>query len=198
MPAEQHVHHACRARRCPAITRSASVVLRATPRAGNLNTEERSGFLHRAALRTLGGLTVTTIVSLVSMFTVVPLGIRGGTGVLEVLHEREYGWIPFEEISSVEFHDDARRYRFSQPSFWPGLWRRATVRLHRSWFVGVFVPTAYVDTWRSPAFAANGTDWTPVDGRMVVGSGHRTFLVDDRPLALRDIAAITFEDLTRV
>jgi FtsH-binding integral membrane protein len=41
--------------------------------------EERSAFLRRAALWTLGGLFITAIVSVISMVVVVPLVVRGGT-----------------------------------------------------------------------------------------------------------------------
>src|SRR6476660_10208902 len=47
--------------------------------------EERSAFLRRASLWTLGGLLITAFVSVFSMFTVVPLVLRGGTVAILVV-----------------------------------------------------------------------------------------------------------------
>jgi len=106
--------------------------------------------------------------------------------VLEVFHEAEYFWVPISQVVQLTI---AGRTPLLEE-----LWLKARLTVVDRPALDVFLPAVYIDSALHPNVKAGGgaaTEWTVIDNRMVVGAGHRMFLVDGQQVRVADIGTIT-------
>jgi type VI secretion system protein ImpE len=107
--------------------------------------------------------------------------------VLEVFHGANYLWLPLAQV---------RRLQVTEPKkLRDTIWAHATIETAEGSVGNVFLPALYVD---SPAHAneqvrlGRMTEWQAVEDQLVVGSGQRVFLVDDREVSVLELRDVQF------
>jgi type VI secretion system protein ImpE len=99
-------------------------------------------------------------------------------GILEVMAQGAYYWVPLEQVESVTVN----------PPKFPRdlLWAQARLELAAS-SGNVFLPVLYPGSHEQAddqIKLARATDWKGAEGEPVLGVGVHTFLVDDNPVGL--------------
>jgi type VI secretion system protein ImpE len=111
-------------------------------------------------------------------------------GVLEVFHEGEYLWIPFDQIRQLDITPPKKLREL--------MWVQAKLDVEGHPTGDVFIPTRYTDSYLHAddnVRLGRITDWTALHDRMVIGQGLRMFLIDGEQISLLDPSAakITLE-----
>ena len=107
--------------------------------------------------------------------------------VFEVFIKDNYVWLPFEEVVSVEF--------LEQKSLRDIYWPQANVELINGTAGEMFIPSLYVNSWKSPddqIRLGRSVDWREVGSELYVGEGSRLFWMDGKQMPALDIKTITF------
>ena len=108
-------------------------------------------------------------------------------GVLEVLHEGEYLWVPFDQIRRLDITPPKKLREL--------MWVQAKLEVDGQPEGDVFIPTRYTDSHLHQddnVKLARLTEWEAWHDRMVIGQGQRVFLVDGEEIALLDLGAVSF------
>jgi type VI secretion system protein ImpE len=148
--------------------------LEAADRLREKRPAEAAELLERAAVTTpaldgqLNGKPFTSLRDLDDLFA----------GVLEVMAQGHYYWVPLEQVAAVAAH----------PPKFPRdlLWLPARLELTVNAAGNVLLPALYPNSHEHPDMAVRlgrTTDWKG-DGGPVLGSGLHTFLVDNDPVGL--------------
>lgn len=108
-------------------------------------------------------------------------------GVLEVFHEGEYLWVPFDQIVRLEVTPPRKLREL--------IWAQAKLEVRGQPVGDVFIPALYVDSHlHSDGHVKAGrlTEWEARHDTIVVGKGQRMLLVDDEEIALLDLGVVDF------
>jgi type VI secretion system protein ImpE len=103
-------------------------------------------------------------------------------GVLEVFHDDEYLWVPFDQIVKLAIKPPAKLREL--------MWVQARLEVVGQPEGEVFIPTRYPDSYRHPddnVKLGRLTEWEALHDRMVLGMGQRVFLIDDEEVSLLDL-----------
>jgi type VI secretion system protein ImpE len=107
--------------------------------------------------------------------------------VLEVFHEGEYLWVPFDQITRVDITPPKKLREL--------MWVQARLQVGNQPTGDVFIPTRYTDSHLHPndnVKLGRLTEWEALHDRMVTGMGQRVFLVDGEEVALLDLGGASF------
>jgi type VI secretion system protein ImpE len=107
--------------------------------------------------------------------------------VLEVFHEGEYLWVPFDQITRVDITPPKKLREL--------MWVQARLQVGDQPTGDVFIPTRYTDSYLHPndnVKLGRITEWEALHDRMVFGMGQRVFLVDGEEVALLDLGGASF------
>jgi type VI secretion system protein ImpE len=108
-------------------------------------------------------------------------------GVLEVFHEGEYLWVPFDQIVSLQVMPPKKLREM--------MWAQAKIELAGQPTGDVFLPTRYTDSYRhadDQVRLGRITEWEAMHDRLVIGHGQRVFLIDDEEVSLLDLGTVAF------
>jgi type VI secretion system protein ImpE len=107
--------------------------------------------------------------------------------VLEVFHDGNYLWLPLAQV---------RRLQVTEPKkLRDTIWAHAQVETDEGSVGDVFLPALYVDSHahaNEQVRLGRMTEWQAVEDQLVVGSGQRVFLVDDRQVSLLELRDVQF------
>ncbi|HWV47040.1 MAG TPA: type VI secretion system accessory protein TagJ [Nitrospira sp.] len=112
--------------------------------------------------------------------------------VLEVLARDQYAWLPFEQISRVEFQAP-KRLR-------DALWVEARIEMKGHKLAQVFVPALYVQSSEQPderLKLGRMTNWLALGNDRFQGIGQRMFWVDSSEESILGLRNIHIESNTR-
>lgn len=107
---------------------------------------------------------------------------------LEAIVQKEYVWLPFEQIKRIEITPPKRLRDL--------LWIPAKVELHKLSLGEVFLPALYAGSSEHPddlVKLGRMTDWKPVEEGLTLGTGQRMFLIDDEDRAILELREVQFE-----
>ncbi len=107
--------------------------------------------------------------------------------VFEVLFKDNYVWLPFEDVSAIEF--------FKPKTLRDLYWIQADVELVNGVKGEMFFPALYSGTWKSDndqVRLGRMTDWRDVGDEVFVGEGTKLFWMDGRDKSILDINSIKF------
>lgn len=107
--------------------------------------------------------------------------------VFEVIHKDSYTWLPFEEVTSINF--------FKPKTLRDLYWIQAEVELRNGISGEMFFPALYSGTWKSDndqARLGRMTDWRDVGEEVFVGEGTKLFWMDGKDKSILDITSIKF------
>jgi type VI secretion system protein ImpE len=109
-------------------------------------------------------------------------------GVLEVLSQGKYFWVPFDQIDSLSMN--APKYPRDL------LWVPAHLAMRDGPAGDVFVPALYPGSHEHPddqVKLGRITDWKQAEGAPVLGAGARMFLVDDDAIGILEWREVQLE-----
>lgn len=101
------------------------------------------------------------------------------SGILEVMSQGKYFWLPFEQIDTLVL----KAPKFPRDL----LYVAGKLQVLDGPAGDVFIPALYLGTHEHPDNAVRlgrSTDWKGVEGEPVLGVGQRMFLVDDNDMSL--------------
>lgn len=107
--------------------------------------------------------------------------------VFEAIHKDNYTWLPFEEVSSINF--------FKPKTLRDLYWIQAEVELKNGISGEMFFPSLYASTWKSgndQVRLGRMTDWREVGEEVFIGEGTKLFWMDGRDKSILDITSIKF------
>jgi type VI secretion system protein ImpE len=107
--------------------------------------------------------------------------------VFETFLKDNYVWLPFEEVVSIEF-DEPKSLR---DIYWP----QATVELVNGSTGEMFLPSLYVNSWKSDddkIRLGRAVDWRDAGNDVFIGEGSRLFWMDGQQKSVLDIKTIKF------
>jgi type VI secretion system protein ImpE len=107
--------------------------------------------------------------------------------VLEVFHEGEYLWVPFDQITRLDVTPPRKLREL--------MWVQARLQVENEPTGDVFIPACYPDSYLSPddnVKLGRLTEWEALHDRMVIGMGQRVFLVDGEEVGLLDLGGVSF------
>lgn len=111
--------------------------------------------------------------------------------VFEVLVKGSYTWVPFEQVTSIKFSETKTLRDF--------FWRQAEVEMTNGTKGEMFLPTLYVNTWKSDndeIRLGKSADWRVVGDDIYIGEGARVFQYDGGYKPLSEIETIEFNHET--
>ncbi len=106
---------------------------------------------------------------------------------LEVILQKDYAWLPFEQLRSIELQ--------SPRTLRDLIWIPAKIELCQGPLGEVFLPVQYHGSSEHPndlVKLGRMTDWKPLGGELILGMGQRMFLIDDEDRAMLEIRKIDF------
>lgn len=107
--------------------------------------------------------------------------------VFEVIHKDSYVWLPFEEVTSINF--------FKPKTLRDLYWIQAEVEMKNGITGEMFFPALYSGTWKSDndlLRLGRMTDWREVGEEVFTGEGTKLFWMDGRDKSILDISSIKF------
>ena len=107
--------------------------------------------------------------------------------VFEALHKDSYMWIPFEQVTKIEF--------FRPKTLRDLYWVQAKVDLVSGIGGEMFIPALYSGSWKSDndqVRLGRMTDWRELGEEIFIGEGTRLFWMDGKDKAILDIETIEF------
>lgn len=108
--------------------------------------------------------------------------------VLEAFLGSEYLWIPFEQIQKLEIDPPKTLLDL--------YWIHARVQIVGAAMQDVFAPVLYVDSHRhldDSVKLGRTTEWNAFQDRLVIGTGLRLLLVDDREVPFPELGRVSFD-----
>lgn len=113
--------------------------------------------------------------------------------IIEALVGPRYVWVPFAQIVRVSI-EPPQRLRDT-------LWAKASLETVDSISRDVLLPVLYCGSFRHPdeqVRLGRATDWTDAGENLVLGSGQRTFLLDDDEKAILELREVEFASLPEI
>jgi type VI secretion system protein ImpE len=107
--------------------------------------------------------------------------------VFEAFFKDNYIWLPFEEVSSIEF--------LERKSLRDVYWPQAKVELVNGSSGEMFFPALYVNSWKSSddqLRLGRSVDWRDLGSDIYVGEGVRLFWMDGKEMPALDVQKINF------
>ena len=107
--------------------------------------------------------------------------------VFEVIVKGTYVWVPFEQVEKIEFTE--------RKSLRDVYWLQAKVEATNGTSGEMFLPSLYVNTWKSEDDAlrlGRSVDWHDAGDEVYVGEGTKLFWMDGRDKSILDIRTIEF------
>ena len=111
--------------------------------------------------------------------------------LFEVIFKDSYTWLPFENISKIEF--------FEPKTLRDLYWLQANVEMTNGTNGEMFFPTLYNGTWQQANDAVRlgrMTDWTDLGDGTFIGIGTRLFWMDGKDRSILDMRTIEFDHET--
>jgi type VI secretion system protein ImpE len=108
-------------------------------------------------------------------------------GVLEIFHGEDYLWVPLDQVERIQIAKPKRLREL--------MWMQAQVELVGESPADVFISALYPNSNRhanDQVKLGRLTEWESLADRAVIGSGLRTFLVDDEAIALPELGDVRF------
>jgi type VI secretion system protein ImpE len=107
--------------------------------------------------------------------------------VFEVIVKEAYVWLPFEQVTKVEF---------TQPKSLRDLfWIQAKIEIENGTTGEMFLPALYANSWKSDndqARLGRMTDWRDAGDEIYLGEGLRMFWLDGRDKPILEFQSIEF------
>jgi len=107
--------------------------------------------------------------------------------VFETFFKDSYVWLPFEEVSSIEF--------LERKSLRDVYWPQAKVELTNGSAGEMFLPALYVNSWKSSddrVRLGRSVDWRDLGSDLYIGEGARLFWMDGKQKPALEVEKITF------
>lgn len=107
--------------------------------------------------------------------------------VFEAFVKDSYVWLPFEQVTSIEFLER----KSLRDIYWP----QVKMELVNGTSGEMFLPSLYVNTWKNAddqVRLGRSVDWRDVGDDLFIGEGSRLFSVSGTDMPLLDIKTITF------
>jgi type VI secretion system protein ImpE len=108
--------------------------------------------------------------------------------VFEVFVKDNYVWLPFDQVSSIEF--------FESKSLRDVYWRQAKVEMVNGTSGEMFFPSLYVNTWKNEndvVRLGRTVEWRDLGDEIYVGEGARVFWASGKDKPMADIKSIVFD-----
>lgn len=110
--------------------------------------------------------------------------------ILEVFQGSDYLWLPWEQIKRLEISEPKKLRDL--------IWIHARIESHEQVLGDVFIPALYVFSHQHEndrVKLGRMTEWQSIAEQMVVGTGLRLFLVDEREFSLLGVRQLEFQPL---
>lgn len=107
--------------------------------------------------------------------------------LFEVIVKGSYTWVPFEQVREIKFSESKTLRDF--------YWRQAEVEMINGTKGEMFMPTLYVNTWKSDndeLRLGRTADWRVLGEDIYIGEGARVFQYDGGYKPLAEIETIEF------
>lgn len=107
--------------------------------------------------------------------------------VFEAIIKEAYVWLPIEQIVKIEF--------FEKKTLRDIFWRQAKVEVKNGLIAEIFLPSLYVNSWKSEDDAVRlgrANNWLDAGDEIYVGEGLRMFFTNGEAVPILDINEIEF------
>lgn len=107
--------------------------------------------------------------------------------VFEAIIKEAYVWLPFEQIVKIEF--------FEKKTLRDIFWRQAKVEVKNGLVAEIFLPSLYVNSWKSNDDAVRlgrANNWLDAGNEIYIGEGLRMFFANGEAVPVLDINEIEF------
>jgi len=107
--------------------------------------------------------------------------------VFEAIIKEAYVWLPMEQIVKIEF--------FEKKTLRDVFWRQAKVEVKNGLIAEIFLPSLYVNSWKSEDDAVRlgrANNWLDAGDEVYIGEGLRMFFTNGEAVPILDINEIEF------
>lgn len=107
--------------------------------------------------------------------------------VFEAIIKEAYVWLPMEQVVKIEF--------FEKKTLRDVFWRQAKVEVKNGLIAEIFLPSLYVNSWKSEDDAVRlgrANNWLDAGDEVYIGEGLRMFFSSGEAVPILDINEIEF------